>query len=226
MMNRMKKNKKDANKVIDITGKMDDDMMLEEFMKKTEYKFHCDFNKVGKGFVSSDRVRVYHRFWGWLAPAKIKLDWDDDDAMPFVYYLDQKGRIQFGSSDERHPDLFNKMERCRFNYPHICFKGRLWSKRKIIVFDQFSDSHKEELYYMFDEFLEIIEHYVEDIHAYKLVFPKAEGWGDVYMNTIKEVSDMCQNESSRLYMERHPPVGGKWRTLKRRNEFTSDTEGK
>ena len=207
MMNRMKKNKKDANKVIDITGKMDDDMMLEEFMKKTEYKFHCDFNKVGKGFVSSDRVRVYHRFWGWLAPAKIKLDWDDDDAMPFVYYL-------------------NKMERCRFNYPHICFKGRLWSKRKIIVFDQFSDSHKEELYYMFDEFLAIIEHYVEDIHAYKLVFPKAESWGDVYMNTIKEVSDMCQNESLRLYMERHPPVGGKWRTLKRRNEFTSDTEGK
>ena len=211
MMNRMKKNKKDANKVIDITGKMDDDMMLEEFMKKTEYKFHCDFNKVGKGFVSSDRVRVYHRFWGWLAPAKIKLDWDDDDAMPL---------------DEKHPDLFNKMERCRFNYPHICFKGRLWSKRKIIVFDQFSDSNKEELYYMFDEFLDIIEHYVEDIHAYKLVFPKAEGWGDVYMNTIKEVSDMCHNESSRLYMKRHSPAGGKWRTLKRRNEFTSDTEGK
>ena len=60
-------------------------------------KFNCDFNKVGKGVVNSDRVRVYHRFWGRLAPAKIKLDWNDDDAMPFVYYLDQKGRIQFGS---------------------------------------------------------------------------------------------------------------------------------
>ena len=82
------------------------------------------------------------------------------------------------------------------------------------------------MYHMFDEFLDIIEHYVEDIHAYKLVFPKAEGWGDVYMNTIKEVSDMCHNESSRLYMKRHSPAGGKWRTLKRRNEFTSDTEGK
>ena len=121
----MKKDKKVATKVVDITGKMDDYVTLEEFMKKTEYKFRCDFNKVGKGFVSSDRVRVYHRIWGRLAPAKIKLDWNDDDAMPFVYYLDQKGRIQFGSSDERHPDLFNKMERCRFNYPHIWFKGRL-----------------------------------------------------------------------------------------------------
>jgi len=57
-------------------------------MKKTEYKFRCDFKKIGKGFVSSDRVRVYNRIWGRLAPAKIKLDWNDDDAMPFVYYLD------------------------------------------------------------------------------------------------------------------------------------------
>ena len=88
----MKKDEKVATKVVDITGKMDDYVTLEEFMKKTEYKFRCDFNKVGKGFVSSDRVRVYHRIWGRLAPAKIKLDWNDDDAMPFVYYLDQKGR--------------------------------------------------------------------------------------------------------------------------------------
>ena len=63
------------------------------------------------------------------------------------------------------------------------------------------------------------------IHAYKLIFPKAEGWGDVYMNIIKEVYDMCLDESSRLYMKSHPPVGGRWRSLKRRNEFTSDTEG-
>ena len=157
--------------------------------------------------------------------AKIKLDWNDDDAMPFVYYLDQKGRIQFGSSDERHPDLFNKMERCRFSYPHIYYKGRLWSKRKMIVFDQFSDSNKEEMYGQFREFLDIIEHYVEDIHAYKLVFPKAEGWSDVYMNTIKDVFDMCLDESTRLYMKRHSPVGGKWRKLKRPPKSTSDTEG-
>jgi len=71
------------------------------------------------------------------------------------------------------------------------------------------------LYYMFDEFLDIIEHYVEDIHVYKLVFPKADGWSDAYMNTIKEVFDMCLDESSRLYMKRHSPVGGKWRSLKR-----------
>jgi hypothetical protein len=221
----MKKDKNAPIRVIDITGKMDNYVTLEKFMKKTEYKFCCDFNMAGKGVVSSDKVRVYYRFWGRLGPAKIKLDWDDDDAMPFVYFLDQKGRIQFGASDERHPDLFNKMERCRFNYPHICFKGRLWSKRKIIVFDQFSDRNKEELYYMFDEFLDIIEHYVEDIHAYKLVFPKAESWSDVYMNTIKDVFDMCLDESTRLYMKRHSPVGGKWRKLKRPPKSTSDTEG-
>ena len=109
-------------KVIDITRRMDNYMTLEEFMKNKEYKFRCDFNIVGKCAVSSDKVRVYQRFLERLVPAKIKLDWNDDDAMPFVYYLDQKGRIQFGSSDERHPDLFNKMERCRFNYPHIYFK--------------------------------------------------------------------------------------------------------
>ena len=41
-------------KVIDITGKMDNYMTLEEFMKNKEYKFRCDFNIVGKGAVSSD----------------------------------------------------------------------------------------------------------------------------------------------------------------------------
>ena len=96
----------------------------------------------------------------------------------------------------------------------------------MIVFDQFSDSNKEEMYGQFREFLDIIEHYVEDIYAYKLIFPEAEGRGDVYMNTIKEVFDMCLYESSRLYMKRHSPVGGRWRNLKRHNKFTSDTEGK
>jgi len=225
-MNNSNNTIKTGFKVIDITGKMDGYVTLEEFMKKTEYKFSCDFNKVGNGFVSSDRVRVYHRIWVRLAPAKIKLDWNDDDAMPFVYYSDQKGRIQFGSLDERHPDLFNKMERCRFNYPHIWFKGRLWSRRKMIVFDQFSDNNKEEMYGQFREFLDIMEHYVKDIHAYKLIFPKADGRGDVYMNTIEEVFDMCLDESSRLYMKRHSPVGGRWRSLKRQSKFTSDTEGK
>ena len=184
-------------------------------MRKTEDKFSCNFIRIGKGVVSSDKVRVYHRFWGRLGPTKIKLDWNDDDAMPFVYYLDQKGRIQFGSSDEKYPDLFNKMERSRFNFPHIWLKGRLWSRRKMIVFDQFSDNNKEKMYGQFREFLDIMEHYVEDIHAYKLIFPKAEDWGDIYMNTIKEVYDMCLDESSRLYMKSHPPVGGRWRSLKR-----------
>ena len=113
---------------------MGDFVTLEELMEKTANKFSCDFNRIGKGVVCSDKVRVYQRFLGRLAPAKIKLDWNDDDAVPFVYYTYEKRRIQFGSSDERHPDLFNKMERCRFNYSYIDFKGRLWSKRKIIVF--------------------------------------------------------------------------------------------
>ena len=65
----MKKDKKVATKVVDITGKMDDYVTLEKFMKKTEYKFSCDFKMAGNGFVSSDRVRVYHRILGRLAPA-------------------------------------------------------------------------------------------------------------------------------------------------------------
>lgn len=104
------------------------------------------FCLIGKGVVLPDKVRVYHRLWGKLAPAKIRLNWNDDDSVPFIYYLDQKGRIQFGSSDERYPDLLNKIERSRFDYPHIWLSGRLWSKRKIIVFDQFSESNKDEKY--------------------------------------------------------------------------------
>ena len=63
------------------------------------------FCLIGKGVVLPDKVRVYHRLWWKLAPAKIRLNWNDDDSVPFIYYLDQKGRIQFGSSDERYPDL-------------------------------------------------------------------------------------------------------------------------
>lgn len=95
-----------------------------------------DFTSIGKGFIDIEKVRVYHHFWGRLLPAKIKLDWNDDDALPFILYLDEKYRIVFGSSDERHPDLFNKIERIRFNYPAISLMGRLWKKRKMIVIDQ------------------------------------------------------------------------------------------
>ena len=83
----------------------------------------------------------------------------------------------------------------------------------MIVFDQFSDNNKEEMYGQFREFLDIMEHYVKDIHAYKLIFPKADGRGDVYMNTIEEVFDMCLDESSRLYMKSHSPVGGRREAL-------------
>ena len=49
-MNNSNNTIKTGFKVIDITGKMDGYVTLEEFMKKTEYKFSCDFNKVGNGF--------------------------------------------------------------------------------------------------------------------------------------------------------------------------------
>lgn len=45
------------------------------------------FNKIGRGIVRCDKVRVYHRLGGRLLPAKVRLDWNDDDAIPFVYYL-------------------------------------------------------------------------------------------------------------------------------------------
>jgi KaiC/GvpD/RAD55 family RecA-like ATPase len=170
------------------------------------------FCLIGKGIVLPDKVRVYHRLWGKLAPAKIRLNWNDDDSVPFIYYLDQKGRIQFGSSDERYPDLLNKIERSRFDYPHIWLSGRLWSKRKIIVFDQFSESNKDEKYVLFHEFLEISGHYIEGIKEYKLVFPKKGNKGVVYMNSVFEVYERCLNESMHNYMMMHSPVGG-WKSM-------------
>ena len=170
------------------------------------------FCLIGKGVVLPDKVRVYHRLWGKLAPAKIRLNWNDDDSVPFIYYLNQKGRIQFGSSDERYPDLLNKIERSRFDYPHIWLSGRLWSKRKIIVFDQFSESNKDEKYVLFHEFLEISGHYIEGIKEYKLVFPKKGNKGVVYMNSVFEVYERCLNESMHNYMMMHSPVGG-WKSM-------------
>lgn len=170
---------------------------------------NCNFNEIGKGVVTPEKVRVYHRFWGTLAPVKIRLDWNDEDSVPFIYYLDQKGRIQFGSFDERYPDLLNKIERSRFDYPHIWLSGRLWSKRKIIVFDQFSESNKDEKYVLFHEFLDISGHYIEGIKEYKLVFPKNGNKGAVYMNSVFEVYEKCTNEFIRRDMMRHSPVGGR-----------------
>lgn len=77
------------------------------------------FNKIGRGIVRCDKVRVYHRLGGRLLPAKVRLDWNDDDAIPFVYYNDLKGKIQFGTSEERFSDLYNKMEKSRFEYPRV-----------------------------------------------------------------------------------------------------------
>ena len=150
-----------------------------------------DFTSIGKGFIDIEKVRVYHHFWGRLLPAKIKLDWNDDDALPFILYLDEKYRIVFGSSDERHPDLFNKIERIRFNYPAISLMGRLWKKRKMIVIDQFYDRNIMLKYIYLQRFMEIACHYVEGIGDYHLIFKESEWCNTVYMDTVQDVYNKC-----------------------------------
>ena len=166
-----------------------------------------NFNRIGKGFVKPCKVRIYHRFWGRLAPIKIKLDWNDNDAIPFVYYHDLKRRIMLGSSDEKHVHLFNKIERCRFEYAHIYLVGRLWTKRKMIVIDQFSDSDKDSKYIYFGEFMEIMKQYVKGFDEYRLIFPKSENGSDAYMNTINEVYEKCLEEGAVKEWEHHSPIG-------------------
>ena len=61
------------------------------------------YNKIGKGIVEAEKVRAYHHFWGKLLPARIKLNWKDDDAMPFVCYLDEKVRLLFAIVISIHP---------------------------------------------------------------------------------------------------------------------------
>lgn len=156
------------------------------------------YNKIGKGIVGTEKVRVYHHFWGRLLPARIKFNWNDDDAMPFVCYLDEKVRLLFGSSDERHPDLYSKMERLRFNYPDILLQGRIWKRRKMMVIDQFYYSNRLSKYVYISEFLEVAEHYVEGICDYSLFFREAENSNGVYMNPIAEVYDKCLSESHRV----------------------------
>ncbi len=56
------------------------------------------FTSNGYGIVNPIKVRVYHRFWKWLLPAKVKLDWNDDDAMPFVFVSNnQTKQLEFGN---------------------------------------------------------------------------------------------------------------------------------
>jgi hypothetical protein len=161
------------------------------------------YKEIGTGIVDIDKVRVYHHFWGKFLPSKIKLNWNDDDAMPFVCYLDEKVRLLFGSSDERHPDLFSKMERLRFNYPEILLQGRVWKRRKVMVIDQFYYSNRLSRYFFISEFLEIAGHYVEGICDYNLIFKKSESSNKVYMDTINEVYDKCLSESHRVPTHNH-----------------------
>ena len=162
-----------------------------------------DFTCIGKGFVDVEKVRVYHHFWGRLLPPQIKLDWNDEDAMPFILYLDGKDRMVFGSSDERHPDLFTKIESIRFNYPELYLMGRLWKKRKIIVLDQFYERNILSKYYRIDDFLEIASHYVEGVKDFNLVFKESERCNNVYMDNIIEVYDRCLPKMPKLPLSRN-----------------------
>ena len=156
-------------------------------LAQCKLKFSCD----GYGSVNPIKVRVYHRFWKWLLPAKVKLDWNDDDAMPFVFYDDLKDRLLWGSFDERIPDLFNKVEQIRFDYPNIKLMGRLWTKRKMIVFDKLSNANLESKYTYLQDFIKVAEHYVEGIDAYQIILPKTDNKGEVYMNTLSVFIDEC-----------------------------------
>ena len=158
-------------------------------MREARCKFN--FTSSGYGYINSKKVRVYHRFWRWLLPAKVSLNWNDEDAMPFVYYQDLKGRILFGSSDERIPDLFCKIEQVRFEYPDIILMGRIWKNRKIIVFENVSYSNLESKYCYIDEFAKIAGHYINALNEYQLILPKTESKGEVYMNTIKVFIEEC-----------------------------------
>ena len=160
-----------------------------EMNNRLDYK--KNFACIGKGVIDVKKVRVYHRFWGRLLPARIKLNWNDEDAMPFVLYWDEKRRIVFGSSDERQPDLFTKIELIRFHYPDICFMGRLWKDRKFIVLDNFYDRNIMSLDTYISDFLEIASHYVEGIDEYNLLFKESEWCDDIYMDSIKNVHDKC-----------------------------------
>ena len=154
-------------------------------------KCNFKFTSTGYGIVNPIKVRVYHRFWKWLLPAKVKLYWNDDDAMPFVYYEDLKGRLLWGSSDERIPDLFNKVEKIRFDHPNIKLMGRLWTKRKMIVFDKLSYTNLESKYSNLQDYIEVAEPYIEDINAYQIILPKTDSEGEVYMNTLSVFVDEC-----------------------------------
>jgi hypothetical protein len=166
------------------------------------------FTSNGYGIVNPIKVRVYHRFWKWLLPAKVKLDWNDDDAMPFVFYDDLKDRLLWGSFDERIPDLFNKVEQIRFDYPNIKLMGRLWTKRKMIVFDKLSYVNLESKYTYLQDFIEVAEHYVEDINAYQIILPKADGKGEVYMNTLSVFIDECFLGPADQWSSGKPNSGG------------------
>ena len=164
--------------------------------------------------VTPKKVRVYHRFWRRLLPAKVRLDWNDEDAMPFVYYHDLKDRLLWGTSDERLPDLFNKIERIRFNHPDIWLTGRLWTKRKIIVFDHFSFSSLESKYVNLDDFTKIVAHYIDDIEAFQIVLPNTERKGYVDMKTIHDVIEECFWGADGLRTSDDAPSNGKMRKLK------------
>lgn len=173
-------------------------------LAQCKFKFTCN----SYGIVNPLKVRVYHRFWKWLLPAKVKLNWNDDDAMPFVYYDDLKGRLLWGSSDERIPDLFNKVERIRFDYPNIKLMGRLWTKRKIIVFDKLSYANLESKYTYLQDFIEVAEHYVEDINAYQIILPQRDSQGEVYMNTLSVFINECFLGPADQWSSSKPESGG------------------
>ena len=69
--------------------------------------------------------------------------------------------------------------------------GRVWTKRKIIVFDNVSYSNIESKYGYLNEFIEIAGHYIDALSEYQLILPKTGHKGEVYMNTMNVFIDEC-----------------------------------
>ena len=69
--------------------------------------------------------------------------------------------------------------------------GRLWTKRKMIVFDKLSYTSLESKYSYLQDFIEVAEHYIEDINAYQIVLPKTDSKGEVYIDTLSVFVNEC-----------------------------------
>ena len=68
----------------------------------------------------------------------------------------------------------------------------------MMVIDKFSYNNRLSLYFAFDEFMEIGNHYVEGIRDYQLLFKESEDGNGVFIDTIDQVYEKCLQEAHRV----------------------------